>query len=225
MKQNVQKELDRLLDRLSKEGRRPRLLLHGCCAPCSSYVLEYLSRTFAITLYYYNPNISPKDEYERRVQEVQRLLREEPEAKSVRFKEGPYDPERFFERAKGHEQEPEGGARCFACYQLRLEQAAAAALAGGYDYFTTTLSISPYKNAEKLNELGGQIAQTVGIPYLYSDFKKRDGYRRSIELSKQYGLYRQDYCGCVFSAAERERQRAALQTEPENDEKIQMKKE
>lgn len=204
-KRNYQRELDAVLARLEQEGRRPRLLLHACCAPCSSYVLEYLSRYFSIVLYYYNPNISPQEEYEKRVTEVRRLLREMPMAGPVELVPGRYDPERFFALAKGHESEPEGGDRCTLCYRLRLTEAAEAAKALGCDFFTTTLSISPYKNAEKLNAIGAELAEEFGVPYLFSDFKKRNGYKRSIELSRAYHLYRQDYCGCVFSRAAAQR--------------------
>lgn len=203
VKVNYQKELDNLICGLN--GKAPTLLLHACCAPCSSYVLEYLSEYFQITLFYYNPNISPFEEYEKRVVEVKRLISELPVKYPVRFQEGKYDAERFFALAKGHEQEPEGGERCFSCYALRLEEAALAAKEAGLDYFTTTLSISPYKNAEKLNEIGLALEKKYGVRYLTSDFKKRNGYKRSIELSAQYNLYRQDYCGCVFSKAERDR--------------------
>ncbi|WP_457944003.1 epoxyqueuosine reductase QueH [Caproiciproducens sp. LBM24188] len=200
---NYQKELDRLIAGLG--DRTPTLFLHACCAPCSSYVLEYLSQYFDITLFYYNPNIFPEAEYRKRVEEVRRLLSELPVKHPVRLQEGKYDPESFFALAKGHEAEPEGGERCALCYELRLREAAVLAKAGGYDYFTTTLSISPYKNAQKLNEIGARLEREYGVLYLPSDFKKRDGYRRSIALSKEYHLYRQDYCGCVFSKAERDR--------------------
>lgn len=181
-------------------------MLHACCAPCSSYVLEYLSNYFKITLFYYNPNISPEEEYQKRTAEVKRLIGQLPAKYEILFQEGKYDTASFSALAKGREREPEGGERCFACYALRLKETAQVAQAGGFDYFTTTLSISPYKNAEKLNEIGSKLAEEYGVDYLYSDFKKKNGYHRSIELSKQYGLYRQDYCGCVFSKAERERQ-------------------
>ena len=198
-KQNYQKVLDGILQQLVLEGRRPRLLLHSCCAPCSSYVMEYLSRYFSITVFYYNPNIYPEEEYRVRVGEQQRLIREMELSSPVEFLEGDYDPERFFETARGYEDCPEGGERCFRCYELRLMEAARAAKEGGFDYFTTTLSISPLKNAEKLNEIGLLAGREAGVPYLVSDFKKRDGYKRSLELSREYGLYRQNYCGCVFS--------------------------
>lgn len=198
---NYQKELDRLIGGLG--DRVPSLFLHGCCAPCSSYVLEYLSDFFHITLFYYNPNIYPLEEYRKRVAEVRRLISELPVRYPVRFQEGKYDPESFFALAKGHETEAEGGARCVLCYTLRLREAALLAKAGGFDYFATTLSISPYKNARKLNEIGAELEAETGVKYLYSDFKKKNGYARSIELSAEYDLYRQDYCGCVYSRAAR----------------------
>lgn len=201
-RRNYQRELDALIETLD---HRPRLLLQCCCAPCSSYVLEYLSSYFDITAFYYNPNISPAEEFRRRADELQRLLRET--GGPAAYREGKYEPERFFAMARGMEELPEGGARCAGCYELRLRETAALAEAEGFDYFTTTLSISPYKDAEKLNEIGGRLAEEYGVAYLFSDFKKKNGYRRSIELSKEYGLYRQDYCGCVFSKREAERRR------------------
>ena len=199
------------------EDYPPRLLLHSCCAPCSSYVLEYLRNYFRITVFYYNPNITEDEEYRKRVAEQKRLieaynaqLREQekttavvsvPERRGylIEVIEGNYEPERFFDTARGLEQCPEGGERCFACYALRLGETAKRARAGDYDYFTTTLSISPLKNAVKLNEIGERLSREYGVAWLPSDFKKRDGYKRSIELSKEYDLYRQDYCGCVYS--------------------------
>ncbi|MBC5659064.1 epoxyqueuosine reductase QueH [Anaerosacchariphilus sp. NSJ-68] len=206
---NYQKELDKVINRLEQQGRVPRLLLHSCCAPCSSYVLEYLSRYFEITVFYYNPNIYPPEEFGMRVEEQKRLIAQLPAEHPISFLDGPYEPERFYEMARGLEQVPEGGERCFKCYRLRLTETAEMARAGKYDYFTTTLSISPLKNAEKLNEIGGQLAKDYGVDYLYSDFKKRNGYKRSTELSREYGLYRQDYCGCVFSMRERRTQQKA----------------
>lgn len=203
---NYQKELDKVIEVLQRQGRVPRLLLHSCCAPCSSYVLEYLSRYFEITVFYYNPNIYPPEEFGKRVEEQKRLIAQLPAEHPISFLDGPYEPERFYEMARGLEQVPEGGERCFKCYRLRLTETAEMARAGKYDYFTTTLSISPLKNAEKLNEIGGQLAKDYGVDYLYSDFKKRNGYKRSTELSREYGLYRQDYCGCVFSMRERRAQ-------------------
>ena len=196
---NFQKELDKTLERLSAENRVPSLLLHCCCAPCSSYVLEYLTQYFRITVYYYNPNISEEPEYIKRVNELKRLISEQPAKYPVIFSEGAYEPEKYYDAVRGYEDCPEGGERCFICYRLRLAQAADAAAEGGFDYFTTTLSISPLKNARKLNEIGGEESARTGVPYLYSDFKKREGYKRSIVLSQQYGLYRQNYCGCRFS--------------------------
>ena len=212
---NYQKELDKVIEVLQRQGRVPRLLLHSCCAPCSSYVLDYLSRYFEITVFYYNPNIYPPEEFGKRVEEQKRLIAQLPAEHPISFLDGPYEPERFYEMARGLEQVPEGGARCFKCYRLRLTETAEMARAGKYDYFTTTLSISPLKNAEKLNEIGGQLAKDYGVDYLYSDFKKRNGYKRSTELSREYGLYRQDYCGCVFSMRERRaQQEAAARQEP-----------
>lgn len=196
---NYQKELDKLIKKLEAEQRVPRLLLHSCCAPCSSYVLEYLSSYFSITVFYYNPNISPESEYTKRLFEQQMLIDRLPARYPVAFAAGPYDSERFFQMAKGLEQVKEGGERCFRCYELRLREAAKMAKNAEFDYFTTTLSISPLKKADKLNEIGVRLGEEYGISYLISDFKKKNGYRRSIELSKEYSLYRQNYCGCVFS--------------------------
>ena len=206
---NYQKELDKLIDHLQKEEKVPTLLLHSCCAPCSSYVLEYLSSYFKITVLYYNPNIYPESEYSKRIIEQQTLIGEMDTKYPVQFIAGGYDKEKFYEMAKGLEKIPEGGERCFQCYRLRLEKTAQLAKEHGFDYFCTTLSISPLKNAQKLNEIGEELADTYGISWLPSDFKKKNGYKRSVELSALYGLYRQDYCGCVFSKKERERQIAS----------------
>lgn len=203
---NYQKELDKVIESLSQQEKVPTLLLHSCCAPCSSYVLEYLSNYFGITVFYYNPNIYPDEEYEMRVREQQRFIRAFPAKHPIDFIEGAYDKERFYEMARGLEQVPEGGERCFQCYELRLREAGELAKARGFDYFTTTLSISPMKNAEKLNEIGLRLAEELGVAYLCSDFKKRNGYKRSTELSREYGMYRQDYCGCVYSYHERHNQ-------------------
>ena len=212
---NYQKCLDQVIDCCQKEGRVPTLLLHSCCAPCSSYTLEYLSRYFKITVFYYNPNIYPPEEYHKRVEEQQSLILRLPVTYPVRFVEGTYDPQAFYEIAKGLENVPEGGERCFKYYELRLREAARQAVLGSYDYFTTTLTISPMKNAQKLNEIGERLAKEYGVCHLPSDFKKRGGYQRSIELSRIYGLYRQDYCGCVFSQQERRRQEEErLKAEP-----------
>ena len=204
-KVNYQKELDKIIANLQKEGRRPKLLLHSCCAPCSSYVLEYLSEFFDITVFYYNPNIFPDSEYEKRVLEQQTLIQNMELKSPVRFLAGQYDKERFYKMAEGMEEVREGGIRCFACYELRLRETAEKAVEGGFDYFTTTLSISPLKNSQKLNEIGQRIASLYKVEYLVSDFKKKNGYKRSVELSEIYGLYRQDYCGCVYSKAAREK--------------------
>lgn len=201
---NYQKELEKLILENQKEGKIPKLLLHSCCAPCSSYVLEYLSDYFEITVFYYNPNIFPESEYTKRILEQQMLIQDMKFRHPVSFLAGSYDRNRFYEIARGLEQEKEGGERCFKCYEIRLEEAAKIAKEIEYDYFTTTLSISPMKNAEKLNEIGTKIAKQYGVEYLQSDFKKKNGYKRSIELSKEYGLYRQDYCGCEFSFRDRQ---------------------
>lgn len=202
MKTNYQIVLNKELEKIEKSEKKPSLLLHACCAPCSSYVLEYLNGFFDITVFFYNPNISPESELKKRSAELTRLIGEMPLTRPVKFTEGEYDAERFLEISRGLEDIPEGGERCFRCYELRLRRAAEEAKNGGFDYFTTTLSISPHKNAQKLNELGGKIAEEIGINYLFSDFKKRNGYKRSCELSEIYGLYRQNYCGCVYSKAE-----------------------
>ena len=204
---NYQKELDKIIeDAGAREGGAPSLFLHSCCAPCSSYVLEYLRQYFRITVFYYNPNITEDAEYRKRVEEQKRLIaayNQKAQGYSIEVLEGDYEPDRFFQIAKGLEACPEGGERCFACYELRLLETAKRARAGNYDYFTTTLSISPLKNAAKLNEIGEKLAASCGVAWLPSDFKKRDGYKRSIELSAEYGLYRQNYCGCVYSKRER----------------------
>ena len=201
---NYQKELDKTLEKLTKEERVPKLLLHSCCAPCSSYVLEYLSQYFEITVFYYNPNIYPESEYTKRIWEQQKLIDELPAKHPISFMAGPYDKERFYEMASGLEHVKEGGARCMKCYELRLREAAKIAKNAGFDYFTTTLSISPLKKAERLNEIGQRLGEEYEVEYLLSDFKKKNGYKRSIELSKIYGLYRQDYCGCEFSMENRD---------------------
>lgn len=209
MKQNYQIILDHEIESLN--GRRPTLLLHSCCGPCSTYVLEYLSRFFDISVFYYNPNIYPADEFFKRAEEQKRLISTMFPDGSVRFIEGIFDDDRFYNTVKGLENVPEGGERCFKCFRLRLEEAAKKASENGFEYFTTTLSISPHKNAQALNEIGGEIANKYGIKYLFSDFKKRNGYKRSCELSSEYGIYRQDYCGCIFSKRETEQRRAAKQ--------------
>lgn len=196
---NYQLVLDKKIAEFQKNGIRPRLLLHCCCAPCSSYVMEYLSMYMDITCYYYNPNISPEEEYTKRADELLSLIGKMPLTVTPEAIIAEYDPESFEAISAGRENEAEGGARCFECYRLRLGKTAEYAKEHGYDYFTTTLSISPYKNAAKLNEIGCKLSETVGIPYLYSDFKKKGGYIRSCQLSAEYGLYRQNYCGCIYS--------------------------
>lgn len=202
---NYQKKLDEIIDDITKHGETPGLLLHSCCAPCSSYVLEYLSQYFKITVFYYNPNISPEEEYRKRVAEQKRLISQLPSKNPVDFIEGDYKPQDFYDIAKGMEDIPEGGERCFSCYRLRLEHAARLAADMGFDYFTTTLSISPYKNAPKLNEIAEELSEIYRVKNLPSDFKKKEGYKRSIALSAEYNLYRQDYCGCIFSKLERQK--------------------
>ncbi|MGN1194519.1 MAG: epoxyqueuosine reductase QueH [Acutalibacteraceae bacterium] len=203
---NYQKELEKLIEKNQKEGTTPSLLLHACCAPCSSYCLEYLSDYFKITVFYYNPNISPESEYVHRVAEEKRLISSLNVKNKIDFIEGEFNPTDFYEAVKGLEDVKEGGERCFKCYRLRLEQTAKLAQKLGFDYFTTTLTISPLKNAEKINEIGEELSEKYGVMHLPSDFKKKDGYKRSIELSKQFLLYRQDYCGCAFSKAKRQKQ-------------------
>ena len=200
---NYQKEMEKIIQGL--QGERKSLLLHSCCAPCSSAVLEKLQEIFEITVFFYNPNISEDAEYKKRVEEQKRLIAafngKNPNY-PIQIIEGNYDPQEFYNIAKGLENCPEGGERCFQCYALRLEETARTAKEGGYDYFTTTLTISPLKNAGKLNEIGEEMGQKYQTAFLPSDFKKKEGYKRSIELSKEYDLYRQDYCGCAFSKAE-----------------------
>lgn len=204
---NYQKELEKLISNLQKEERVPKLLLHSCCAPCSSYVLEYLSDYFEITVLYYNPNIFPENEYTKRILEQQMLIQDMKVKHPISFLAGGYDRDKFYEIARGLEHLKEGGERCFKCYELRLEEAARIAKEGEFDYFTTTLSISPLKNAEKLNTIGKKIGERYDVEYLQSDFKKKNGYKRSIELSKIYGLYRQDYCGCEYSFRDRQKEK------------------
>lgn len=208
---NYQKALEKIIEYTQDReeaacGMPPRLFLHSCCAPCSSYVLEYLCPHFGITVFYYNPNISASEEYRRRVEEQKRLIRAynaEGRGYPIGIREGDYRPEEFFAMAKGYEDCPEGGERCVRCFGMRLRKTARLAAEGQYDYFATTLTISPLKNAAKINEIGEGLAKEYGVKWLPSDFKKKNGYKRSVELSAEYGLYRQDYCGCAFSKAER----------------------
>lgn len=204
-KKNYQKELEGILADLSKEGKKKTLLIHSCCAPCSSYCLEYLEKFFDITVYYYNPNITENEEYEKRVAEQERLIVQmnEKNGGELKFARGMYEPLVYLERIRGLEECKEGGSRCEKCFRLRLEKTAQYAVEHGFEYYTTTLTISPLKNADLLNRLGTEIGAQNGIVFLPSDFKKKNGYQRSIELSKEYNLYRQDYCGCEFSKKER----------------------
>ena len=214
-KQNYHAKMLEMIKKYCDETRVPRLLLHSCCAPCSSYCLELLSQYFEITVFYYNPNIFPPEEYYMRVEEQARFVKELPAKHQITFVEGRYDTERFYEMAKGMEQLKEGGERCFACYELRLREAAEYAKDQGYDFFTTTLSISPLKNATKLNEIGEKLEKEYGIGYLYSDFKKQNGYKRSTEISNEYNMYRQYYCGCVYSKKQRDDEIAMKERESE----------
>ena len=202
---NYARQLDHLLEQPETKGKH--LFLHSCCAPCSSYVLEYLRSFFSITVFYYNPNITEDAEYRKRVIEQKRLIgifNVMGDAYPIEIVEGDYVPEQFFAMSRGYEKCPEGGERCFRCYEMRLRETALQAKKAGADYFTTTLTISPLKNAAKINESGQQLSEELAVPFLPSDFKKKNGYKRSVELSKEYDLYRQDYCGCIFSKAERE---------------------
>ena len=203
-KRNFQLELEKIIEENQKNGVVPSLLLHSCCAPCSSYCLEYLSQYFKITVLYYNPNLYPVEEYDRRVFEQRRLVASLPVKYPVSLAEIKGEPKEFYSAVKGLESIKEGGERCFACFRLRLEKTAEYAKKNGFDFFTTTLTISPLKNAQKLNEIGEKAGEKFGVRHLPSDFKKKNGYLRSVELSKVYSLYRQDYCGCIFSKRERE---------------------
>lgn len=216
---NYQIEMERELARIAQFARRPRLLLHCCCAPCSSYVLEALNRAFDIELFYYNPNISPRDEFDRRAEELSRLVALLPHENDMRVNVGGYDNAAFMRMCRGHETDPEGGARCALCFRMRLAASAEAAARLGCDYLTTTLTISPLKNAGLLNAIGAEEGKKAGVRWLPSDFKKKNGYRRSCELSAEYGLYRQDYCGCVFSRLERDERlrRREAPSEPASD--------
>lgn len=196
---NYQKELDKIIDKLSVNNESARLLLHGCCAPCSSYCLVYLSEYFDITVLFYNPNINSETEYRKRAEELKRFINNVQFSKKVDYIELDYMSEDFYDTVKGMEKCKEGGERCFSCYKLRLEKTAELAMDNNYDYFCTTLSISPLKNAAKINEIGYELQDKYGVKWLPSDFKKKNGFKKSVELSEQYNLYRQNYCGCVFS--------------------------
>ena len=197
---NYDLEMEKQINHLND---KKTLLLHACCAPCSSAVLERIAEYFDITILYYNPNITEKEEYEKRLQELEKFVNEI-NLDNIKVMPGRYEPEKFFEMSKGLEQEKERGKRCYQCYKLRLEETAKIAEQQNFDFFTTTLSISPYKNSKWLNEIGVDLDKKYQSTYLYADFKKKNGYKRSIELSKQYNLYRQDYCGCIYSKKEKE---------------------
>ena len=201
MKQNYQKQMDAVVASLP-QGERPRLLLQSCCGPCSSYVLEALTPYFRVTVLYYNPNIQPRAEYDLRLENQRKIIAALPTPSAVDILECDYDGEKYDAAVKGLEAEPEGGARCTVCFRLRLEETAKRASELGYDWFCTTLTVSPHKDAERLNQIGRTLGERYGVPFLPSDFKKREGYKRSIQLSKEYELYRQDYCGCLFSKSE-----------------------
>lgn len=200
--QSVSKQVDALINYNKEHQLTPSLLLHSCCAPCSSYVLEYLGEAFYIYDFFYNPNITNEEEYSHRKEEMKRFLKEFPDVKNVEMVESPYDPERYLDMVKGYETCKEGGKRCEICFAMRLEESAKQAKELGCDFFATTLTISPLKNAERINEIGTAIGEKYGIAYLPSDFKKKNGYKRSVELSAEYELYRQNYCGCEFSKGE-----------------------
>lgn len=202
IKINYQNELDKIIANLPQNSDKKRLLIHSCCAPCSSYVLEYLSQYFSITVLYFNPNITDRAEYNLRCAEQERFCNIFPTQNKINFVAGEYKPLDFFEATKDLQDEPEGGARCVECFKLRLEHTAQIAKAQNFDYFTTTLTISPLKNSQVINRIGADLQEKYGVNYLFSDFKKREGYKRSIQLSAEYGLYRQNYCGCVFSKRE-----------------------
>lgn len=212
-KENYHLKMQEMIKEYCSDVKVPKLLLHSCCAPCSSYCLELLSQYFEVTVFYYNPNIFPPEEYTMRVAEQERFVQSFPAKHKISFVEGTYDTEKFYAMVKGMETLKEGGERCFACYELRLRESAEYAKAHGFDFFTTTLSISPLKNAQKLNEIGKKLETEYGIKYLYSDFKKQNGYKRSTEISNEYDMYRQYYCGCVYSKKQRDEEIAAKELE------------
>ncbi len=200
---NYHLKMEEIINNLPND-KIPSLLLHACCAPCSSYVLEILSKYFNITIFYYNPNITPKEEFDKRIVELKKLVSEIPHKNEIKIIEGSYDNDIFENRINEYKNLGERSKRCFECYSLRLEETVKLAKEKNFDFFTTTLSISPYKNANWLNEIGEKLEKKYNIKYLYADFKKNNGYKRSIELSLMYDLYRQDYCGCIYSKKEEE---------------------
>lgn len=199
MKENYHKKMLEILDVVKKEKGIPTLLLHTCCAPCSTTVIQRLSEFFSITVFYFNPNIEPFSEYVKRKEEQVRFLREYPSKNPIHFLDCDWENELFFDVSNGYEHELEGGLRCHRCYEMRIARTAKVASENHFDYFTTSLTISPYKNSQIINEIGRKMEQMYGVAYLYSDFKKENGYLESILNSKQYKLYRQNYCGCHFS--------------------------
>jgi len=207
MKTNYNLVMESIIETIKKEEKKPKLLLHTCCAPCSSAVIKRLSEFFQITVFYYNPNIEPKEEYQKRKEEQKRFLKERKEP--INFLDCDYEKEEFEKISKGLEQEKEGGARCPLCFRLRLEKTAQVAKEKNFDFFGTSLTVSPYKNEQTLNQIGEYLEKEYRISFLYSDFKKKNGYKESIELSKKYNLYRQDYCGCRFSKEQREEEKIA----------------
>ena len=206
-KKNYDKWMQEIIEKNQELEIIPTLLLHTCCAPCSSAVIERLSKYFRITVFYYNPNIEPLEEYLKRKEEQKRFLSEVTTPYPINFLDCDYEHEEFIQLSKGLENEKEGGPRCLKCYRLRLLKTALKAQEFHFDYFGTSLTVSPYKNAQALNQIGEELQKKFNVKYLYSDFKKRNGYKRSIELSKDYHLYRQDYCGCSFSKAQREQEK------------------
>ena len=204
MVENYDKILKKIIDKHVENREVPSVLIHSCCAPCSSYVIEYLSKYLAITILYYNPNISPKSEYLKRKKEQIRLINSMPTIHSVKIMDCDYDNDIYEKNIRGLENEPERGNRCSVCFKLRLEQTALLASQNHFDYFATTLTVSPYKNASVINYIGIEVSKKYSIPYLVSDFKKSNGYKRSIELSHTYNLYRQNYCGCKYSKINKE---------------------
>lgn len=211
--QNYHLRMEEIIRKNCSKENVPKLLIHSCCAPCSSYCLEVLSSYFEVTVFYYNPNIYPPEEYEVRVKEQERFIKEFPAKHPIHFIEGRYDTERFYEMARGMEDVKEGKERCYKCYEMRLRETCEYAKANGFDFFTTTLSISPMKNAKWLNEIGERLEAEYAVSYLYSDFKKKNGYKRSTEISNEYKMYRQYYCGCVFSKNQRDAEIMAKKSE------------
>ena len=213
---NYQKKMEDILAKESEKGRIPKLLLHSCCAPCSTYVLEYLSPHFDIGVLYYNPNILPSEEYYKREAEQKRFIDLVNKVNKIELIQAEYNPQEYFDAVKGFENDKEGGLRCGLCFDLRLNEAAKYAKEHGYDYFTTTLSISPHKNADLINHLGELLENKYDVSYLYADFKKKNGFKRSIELCNQYDVYRQNYCGCIFSLKEAQERMKDMELKSEN---------